>query len=173
MTRYFLLLVLVSLSQRSTRKATLTSDFLPQNSFIILTLSASIITTVPQIAKDPSSAATILAQQLPKASTFFITYSRDQSASPSVGKPSDDSLLFSHGTVTLQAAGVAANLLQIVSLILYYVQLILLGGTPRNAYKKRYNMSTPSWGLTFPATTLLAVMSESEQQRMTREHWLI
>ncbi len=105
-----------------------------QNSFIVLTLASGLISTLPAIAKDPASAATILAQQLPQASTFFITY------------------------VTLQAAGIGGNLLQILSLIIYYIQLILLGGTPRNAYHKRNNMQTPSWGLTFPGTTLVAII---------------
>lgn len=103
----------------------------------MLTLASGLISTLPAIAKNPSSAATILAQQLPQASTFFITY------------------------VTLQAAGIGGNLLQILSLILYYVQLILLGGTPRNAYHKRNNMQTPSWGLTFPGTTLVAIIGKA------------
>src|SRR5690349_21157470 len=49
-----------------------------------------------------------------------------------------------------------------VSLIMYYIQLILLGGTPRNAWAKRNNLNTPAFGEIFPATSLIVVISEHQ-----------
>lgn len=62
-----------------------------------------------------------------------------------------------------QAAGAAGSLLQPITLVVYCVKLILLGGTPRSVYGLRYQMQTTQWGTTFPATTLIVVISESGQ----------
>lgn len=61
----------------------------------------------------------------------------------------------------LQAAGAAGNLLQIISLVIYIIKLILLGGTPRSVWGLRYNMQTPTWGQTFPNVTIVAIISKS------------
>ena len=45
---------------------------------------------------------------------------------------------------------------------MYYIQLILLGGTPRNAWAKRNNLNTPAFGEIFPATSLIVVISEHQ-----------
>lgn len=60
----------------------------------------------------------------------------------------------------LQAAGAAGNLLQIISLVIYIIKLILLGGTPRSVWGLRYTMQTPTWGQTFPNVTIVAIISE-------------
>ena len=49
--------------------------------------------------------------------------------------------------------------MQIVRLILYYVKVILLGGTPRNLYKVRYTMEDVKFGQLFPAQLLLVVIA--------------
>lgn len=105
-----------------------------QNSFLIVTLSSGLFASIPAIANNPASVATILAQNMPRASTFFITY------------------------VMTQAAGSIGNLLQPVTLVIYLIKLILQGGTPRSVYNKKYSMQTPTWGQTFPAMTLLSVI---------------
>ncbi|KAJ9102195.1 hypothetical protein QFC20_005024 [Naganishia adeliensis] len=111
--------------------------FLIFNSFLIVTLSSGLFASIPAIANNPASVATILAQNMPQASTFFITY------------------------VMTQAAGSIGNLLQPVTLVIYLIKLILQGGTPRSVYNKRYSMKTPTWGQTFPSTTLLSVIGIS------------
>jgi hypothetical protein len=48
--------------------------------------------------------------------------------------------------------------LQIVTLIVYYVKLVLLGSTPRSIYNIKYGARTVQWGTLFPAITLLVVI---------------
>ncbi|KAL7422246.1 phosphate metabolism protein 7 [Cryptotrichosporon argae] len=108
--------------------------FLVVHTFLIVTLSSGLVAAVQDIADNPSSVATILASQLPTASTFFITL------------------------VLTQFTGTAGTLLQYMTLLLYYVRVILGGGTPRNFYKSRYRMPTNNWGTTFPGVTVYAVI---------------
>ncbi|BGP07894.1 phosphate metabolism protein 7 [Rhodotorula toruloides] len=103
--------------------------------FLIVTLASGLVKAIPAIAKNPSSAVTLLATQLPAASTFFLTY-----------------------FVTTSFAGAAGSLLQIVKLIVYYVKLILLGSTPRSVFGIKYNSSTVAWGTLWPSMTLLTVI---------------
>ncbi|ETW77979.1 hypothetical protein HETIRDRAFT_324961, partial [Heterobasidion irregulare TC 32-1] len=106
------------------------------NGFLIVTLSSGIIAALPQLADNISSAPTLLAQNLPKASTFFLTY------------------------IMLQGlSGTAGGFLQAVTLILYYVKLILLGSTPRSVYNLKYGARSVNWGTLFPQTTLLVVIT--------------
>ncbi|KAG8904310.1 hypothetical protein FRC01_008787, partial [Tulasnella sp. 417] len=85
------------------------------HSFLIVTLSGGIIQALPGLLNNPSSVPTLLASNLPQASTFFLTY------------------------ITLQGlTGAAGGILQIVPLIVYYVKLILLGSTPRSIYKIKF-----------------------------------
>lgn len=97
--------------------------FLVIHGFLIVTLSSGLVAAIPAISKNPASAVTLLATKLPAASTFFLTY-----------------------FVTTSIAGAAGDLLQVVSLILYYVKLFLLGSTPRSVFQIKFGMSTVSWG---------------------------
>ncbi|KAG8707763.1 hypothetical protein FRC08_000308 [Ceratobasidium sp. 394] len=72
--------------------------------FLIVTISSGIIAALPGLVNNPGSIATILAQKLPEASTFFLTYA-----------------------ILQGLAGSAGGLLQAVPLILYYVKLYILG----------------------------------------------
>lgn len=45
-----------------------------QHSFLIVTLSSGIIASLNSLIHDPTSIPSILASNLPKASTFFLTY---------------------------------------------------------------------------------------------------
>jgi len=107
-----------------------------QNSFLVVTLSSGIVSAFEEIGRNPSSVATILASQLPLASTFFLTF------------------------VMQRAAGAAGNLLQIITIIFYFIKLILQGGTPRSVFKQKYSMQTPTWGETFPNSTIIAIIGE-------------
>ncbi|GAA6002377.1 hypothetical protein JCM10207_001089 [Rhodosporidiobolus poonsookiae] len=103
--------------------------------FLIVTLASGLVKAIPAIAKNPGSAVTLLATQLPAASTFFLTY-----------------------FVTTSLAGAAGSLLQVAKIIIYYVKLILLGSTPRSVYNIKFNMSTVAWGTLWPSMTLLTVI---------------
>ncbi|GLB42058.1 putative extracellular tail, of 10TM putative phosphate transporter [Lyophyllum shimeji] len=106
------------------------------HSFLIVTLSSGLIKAIQPILNNPSSVAPLLAQNLPGASTFFLTY------------------------VVLQGlSGVAGGFLQIVPLIIYYVKLFILGSTPRAVYDIKYGLRNVAWGTTFPGVTLLVVIA--------------
>jgi hypothetical protein len=44
-----------------------------QNGFLVVTLASGIIASLPGIVNSPTSVPTLLAQNLPKSSTFFLT----------------------------------------------------------------------------------------------------
>ncbi|KAL6300421.1 DUF221-domain-containing protein [Sparassis latifolia] len=112
--------------------------FLVIHSFLIVTISSGIIAALPGLVKNPSSVPTLLAQNLPKASTFFLTY------------------------IILQGlSGTASGFLQIVALVIYYLKLFILGSTPRSIYRNKYTLRSVNWGTLFPSTTLLVVITLS------------
>ncbi|GAA5981751.1 hypothetical protein JCM10908_004590 [Rhodotorula pacifica] len=115
MTRYFIFMVI--------------------NGFLIVTFSSGLMAAIPAITKNPSSAVTLLATQLPSASTFFLTY-----------------------FVTVSFSGAAGSLLQIARLVLYYVKLVLLGSTPRSVWNLKDSFATVAWGTLYPSMTLLTVI---------------
>ncbi|KAH8987893.1 DUF221-domain-containing protein [Lactarius akahatsu] len=79
------------------------------NGFLVVSLSSGIIASLPDLVNNPSSVPTLLAQNLPKASTFFLTF------------------------IILQGlSGTASGFLQAVPLAMYYVKITLLGSTPRS-----------------------------------------
>lgn len=95
--------------------------------FIVTTLTSAASAAVPAIIKNPSTATTLLAENLPKASNFYISYFILQG------------LTFSAGA-----------LLQIVGLILGKVLAKLLGSTPRKQYSRWANLSALGWGTVVP-----------------------
>jgi hypothetical protein len=106
------------------------------HSFLIVTISSGIIAALPGLVKAPGSAVSLLAQNLPQASVFFLTY------------------------IILQGlSGTAAGFLQLVTLILYYVKLILLGSTPRSIYGLKFGARSVAWGTLYPSITLLVVIA--------------
>ncbi|KAL5521544.1 PHM7_2 [Sanghuangporus sanghuang] len=106
------------------------------HSFLIVTLASGIIAALPELLDDPGSIPTILAQKLPSASNFFLTY------------------------VILQGlSGSAAGFLQAIPLVIYYAKLFILGSTPRSVYNIKYTLRNVKWGTLFPATTLIVVIS--------------
>ena len=59
--------------------------FLTIHGFIITTLAAGIVPALQTLADNPSSIATTLATELPRASTFFLTYITLQGIAGSAG----------------------------------------------------------------------------------------
>ncbi|KAJ7686662.1 hypothetical protein B0H17DRAFT_984958 [Mycena rosella] len=106
------------------------------HSFLIVTISAGIVSALSGLLKDPSSIPSLLSQKLPQASTFFLTY-----------------------TILQGLSGTAGGFLQIVPLVIYYVRLFLLGSTPRSVYGIKYGARSVAWGTTFPGITLLVVIA--------------
>ncbi|KAG6900296.1 hypothetical protein C0993_000269 [Termitomyces sp. T159_Od127] len=110
--------------------------FLVVHSFFIVTLSSGIIKALPDLINNPTSVPSLLAENLPGASTFFLTY------------------------IVLQGLSVvAASFLQVVPLIIYYVKLFVLGSTPRSVHGIKFGLGSVNWGTTFPNVTLLVVIT--------------
>ncbi|KAK6996370.1 kinase domain-containing protein [Favolaschia claudopus] len=105
------------------------------HSFLIITVSSGIVAAYPGLLRAPTSVPTLLAQRLPQASTFFLTF-----------------------TVLRGLSGAANGLLQIGPLILYHTKLFMLGSTPRSIYAIKYGSRSVQWGTLFPDFTLLAVI---------------
>lgn len=103
--------------------------------FLVTTLSSAATSAVTQIVANPSSAMNILASNLPKASNFFIAY------------------------IVLQGMSISSSsLLQLVPLILFYLLGALLDSTSRKKWTRFTNLSSMSWGTTFPVYTGLSVI---------------
>ncbi|KAI9765906.1 MAG: hypothetical protein M1840_007047 [Geoglossum simile] len=104
--------------------------------FLVATLASAASAAVPGILKNPSSAAPLLAKNLPLASNLYISYFIVQGLSIS-----------------------ASSLLQIVGLILAKILGKLFDNTPRKMYKRWTSLSGVGWGTVFPIYTNLAVIA--------------
>lgn len=129
MTRYFIFQIIVS------NRPCCCTD--PKHVFLVTTLSSGLIESIEPIIKDPTSVVSILKDNMPKASTFFIT------------------------RILLQFTGAVGNLLQPISLLLYYIRVTLGGGTPRSIFNSRYRMPEILYGSEFPNVTAYACISKS------------
>jgi len=91
-----------------------------------------------QIVEDPTSATTLLAENLPKSSNFYISY------------------------FIVQGLTIAAGVIsQVVGFVIFTLLYKFLAGTPRALYAKWANLSAISWGSTMPVYTNIAVIGES------------
>jgi hypothetical protein len=106
--------------------------FLFVHGFIVCTLSSGLIASLPQIANNPASTVTILAKNLPDASSFFLSY-----------------------VVTSGLSGAGGSFAQIVTLVLYYLILFVFASTPRSVFRASGKMNNVSWGTLFPNIVLL------------------
>ena len=95
--------------------------------FLVTTLTSAASAAVPEILSNPSSVTSLLAENLPKASNFYISYFILQG------------LQFSSGA-----------LVQVVGLILSKVLGKFLDGTPRKMYKRWSILSALGWGTVLP-----------------------
>ena len=106
--------------------------------FLVTTVTSAASAVGAKIAKDPSSATTLLAANLPHAATFFISY------------------LIVQG-ITLSAKALA----QVVGVIVFKVLGKLLDKTPRKMYKRFISLTGLGWGTVFPIYTNLCVIGRS------------
>ncbi|OQU94446.1 hypothetical protein CLAIMM_00801 [Cladophialophora immunda] len=104
--------------------------------FLVTTMTSAASAAVPQIIKHPGSLTTLLAQNLPLASNFYISYFILQG------------LVFSSG-----------QLLNIVGLVLYNTLSKILDKTPRKMYNRWSSLSSVGWGSVFPIVELMTVIS--------------
>jgi len=88
-----------------------------------------------QIVENPSVAVTLLAQNLPKASNFYISYF----------------ILF--GLVTA-----AMQLLNLAPLLFFLILGKILDTTPRKMYNRYVSLSGLGWGALYPKFTNLGVI---------------
>ena len=109
--------------------------------FLVLAIMQSSMNNVQKFANtlvpEPKPAAFVsqLSNAVPRANTFFLQW------------------------VFVAGVGAAPGLfLQIVSLIVYYVKMFLLGSTPRTIWHLKNDMGAPAWGTLFPATLLIMVI---------------
>jgi hypothetical protein len=106
--------------------------------FFVGTLGSAAPAVVQSIIANPSSAASLLAKQIPAASHLYVSY------------------------FILQGLTICAGaLLNIVGLILFKVLGKILDSTPRKMYKRWAGLSALSWGTVFPIYELLIVIGTS------------
>lgn len=103
--------------------------------FLVTTLSSSATAVAKQIVDNPTSATSILANNLPKASNLYISY------------------------FIVQGLSIATSeLTQITGFVIFYLMYKLLANTPRALYQKWTTLSAISWGSTLPIYTNIAVI---------------
>lgn len=110
--------------------------FLLVHGFLIATLSSAITDTIGAVIDNPTHAVQTLAGKLPGASILFLTY-----------------------LVTQGLAGAGAALVQLFSLIMYFVRKRFLGRTPRQAYEVTFLMPAADFGTILPRLSLLATIT--------------
>ncbi|OTB08073.1 hypothetical protein M426DRAFT_317180 [Hypoxylon sp. CI-4A] len=103
--------------------------------FLVTTFTSSASSVGAQIAQNPGSVTSLLAENLPKSSNFYIAY------------------------FIVQGLGIAASVLsQAVGFVIFTIVYKFLSGTPRALYKKWANLSAISWGSVLPVYTNIAVI---------------
>lgn len=104
--------------------------------FLVVTISSSFSSVIVDIIQNPTSAASILAANIPTASNFFLSF------------------------LALQGLSVASGvLLQIGTLILFYLLGKLFDNTPRKIARRYFTLSSLSWGTLFPIFTNFVVIT--------------
>ncbi|WPK26536.1 hypothetical protein PUMCH_003893 [Australozyma saopauloensis] len=110
--------------------------FLFVNSFLITALASSAVATIQSIIDNPASVLSILADNLPKSSNFYISY------------------------LLLQAFTIAGgSLLQVVGLVLYFVLGAAFDTTLRKKWDRFSVLGSLDWGTTFPIFINLVCIS--------------
>lgn len=103
--------------------------------FLVVTLSSAATSVVTSIISDPTSAASLLAKNIPRASNFYVSY------------------------IVLQGLSFSAGaLLQIGGLIVGKILGTLLDGTPRKMYSRWSNLAGLTWGTVYPVFTMLTTI---------------
>lgn len=103
--------------------------------FLVTTCTSAASSVVTSIINDPSNAMSMLAENLPPASNFYISY------------------------LLLQGLSISSGLLaQIVGLILSFVLGRILDKTPRQKWNREVNLGSPSWGTLYGSFGLFTII---------------
>jgi hypothetical protein len=106
--------------------------------FLVTTFSSSAASVGAAIAKNPSSAPSLLSSNLPLSANFFISY------------------------IVLQGLSLSSGtILQIAGLVVSKILGRLFDKTPRAMYKRWITLSAIGWGTLYPAFTILLVITLS------------
>ncbi|KAJ8127232.1 hypothetical protein O1611_g6404 [Lasiodiplodia mahajangana] len=104
--------------------------------FLITTLTSAASAAAYTIFQHPEQATSLLSENLPRASNFYISY------------------------FIVQGLGIASSLLsQVVGFIIFNLIYKYLSGTPRALYNQWAQLSAISWGSVMPVYTNIAVIS--------------
>ena len=101
--------------------------------FLVVSISSGMGPVLDALSKNPTAAAAILAENLPKASNFFFSYLLLQAFAQSGGA-----------------------LMQIGSLIVYYIMAPVFDSTARQKWQRQVALPEMKWGTFFPIYTNLA-----------------
>jgi hypothetical protein len=102
-----------------------------------VTIASGASSIVQQIIKNPTGITNLLAERLPTASNFYISY------------------------FIVQGLTVASGVIsQVIGFVIFRVLYKFLAGTPRKMYQKWANLSAISWGSTLPVFTMIAVIGK-------------
>jgi len=101
--------------------------------FLVVSISSGMGPVLDALSQNPTSAAGILAENLPKASNFFFSYLLLQAFAQSGGA-----------------------LMQIGSLFVYYILAPIFDSTARQKWKRQVDLPEMKWGTFFPIYTNLA-----------------
>lgn len=105
--------------------------------FLVVTIGSSASAVIPGIIDNPASATSLLAQRIPTASNFYISY------------------------FVLQGLTIAASTIsQVVGFFVFKILYKFLAGTPRKMYMKWATLSSISWGTVLPPLTNIAVIGK-------------
>lgn len=103
--------------------------------FLVTTFASGAASVVTQIIDDPQSATTLLAENLPKASNFYISY------------------------FIVQGLGIAAgNLLNIGGLVMIGFVGKFLDKSPRKLFKRYITLAGLGWGSLYPQIGNLGII---------------
>ncbi|KAK0119810.1 hypothetical protein ONS95_011242 [Cadophora gregata] len=103
--------------------------------FLVMTVSSAASTVLKTLIENPTGITSLLANNLPKASNFYMSY------------------------FILQGLTVAAGVLsQVVGFVIFTLMYKFLASTPRKMYNKWAGLSAISWGSTLPVFTNIAVI---------------
>lgn len=103
--------------------------------FLVVTLAASASSLIKQLQDNPASITSLLAERIPTASNFYISY------------------------FILQGLTIASGVLsQVAGFVIFTVIYKFLANTPRKMYHKWSGLSAISWGSTLPVFTNIAVI---------------
>jgi hypothetical protein len=103
--------------------------------FLVTTLASAATSVVTQIITSPTQAPTLLADNIPNASNFYISYIILQG------------LTFASGSI-----------LAITGLVISKIMSKFLDSSPRKMYNRWSNLAGLGWGTVLPPLSLLAVI---------------